>query len=154
MLSDFFFFFWLHWVFIAARRALCCCAWVFSSCRKRGLLSDCTGWASLCGGFSCRRALALGHMGFSSCSAWAQLPHSIWDPSSQIRHETRVPCIVRPTPNHWITREVPRYPQIFSLREPKYKGKCGPCIKMREMLDSTIWKTRAPWPPVEPRMDS
>ena len=128
------------------------CTGLFVAVHRRSLVAEsggyshCTVWASLCGGFSCCRALALGHMGFSSCGAWAQLPHGIWDPSSQIRDETHFPCIVRPTPNHWITREVPRYSQIFRLREPKYKGKCGPCIKMHEMLDSTIRKTRAPWP--------
>ena len=68
---------------------------------ESGGYSHCTVWASLCGGFSCCRALALGHTGFSSCGAWAQLPHGIWDPSSQIRDETHFPCIVRPTPNHW-----------------------------------------------------
>ena len=44
---------------------LCCCARLFSSCGKWGLLSSCSVQASLCGGFSCCRARALGRTGFS-----------------------------------------------------------------------------------------
>ena len=33
--------------------------------------SSCAMWASHCGGFSCYRAQAVGHAGFSSCSSWA-----------------------------------------------------------------------------------
>ena len=44
----------------------------FSSCGEQGLLSSCGGRASHCSGFSCCRAQALGHTGFSSCSTWAQ----------------------------------------------------------------------------------
>ena len=47
-----------------------CCAWAFSSCRKRGLLSSCGGKASYCGGFSCCGVWALGRLGFSSCGTW------------------------------------------------------------------------------------
>ena len=39
----------------------------------------------------------------------SQLPCSMWDPSSQTRHPTHVPCIGRQSLNHRITREVP-YP--------------------------------------------
>ena len=46
------FYFWLHWVFVAAQS--------FSSCSERGLLLSCGAWASHCGGFSCCRAQALG----------------------------------------------------------------------------------------------
>ena len=38
----------------------------FSSYGKQGLLSDCSARASHCGDFSCCRAQALGHSGFSS----------------------------------------------------------------------------------------
>ena len=41
---------WVFWVFIAE--------WAFSSCAEQ---------ASRCGGCSCCRAQALGHVGFSSC---------------------------------------------------------------------------------------
>ena len=34
-----------------------------------------------CGGFSCRRARALVPMGFNSCGAWTQLPHSMENPA-------------------------------------------------------------------------
>ena len=45
--------------------------------------------------------------GFSSCIAWAQLLHGMWDLSSLTRDWTCVPCIGRQTLNHWTTREVP-----------------------------------------------
>ena len=48
---------------------------------EQGLLSSCSVWASLGGRFSCFREQALGHAGFSSCSAQAQLPHGMWNPS-------------------------------------------------------------------------
>ena len=37
-----------------------CSAWAFSGCSKQGLLSSWDVWASLCSGFSCCRAQALG----------------------------------------------------------------------------------------------
>ena len=48
------------------------CAWAFSSCSKRGLLSSCSVRASHYGGFSCCGAWALGHSDFSSCGTQAQ----------------------------------------------------------------------------------
>ena len=54
---------------------LCCCTGFPLSCSKKGLLSSCAAWASLCRGFSCCRALVAGQsrvQGFSSCSTWAQ----------------------------------------------------------------------------------
>ena len=39
----------------------------FFNCSKRGLLFSCSVWASHCDGFSCCRAQALEHAGFSSC---------------------------------------------------------------------------------------
>ena len=43
----------------------------FSLVGEPGLLSSCGGWASHCGGFFCE-AQAVGLLGFSSCSMWAQ----------------------------------------------------------------------------------
>ena len=40
-----------------------CCMWAFSSCGEQGLLLTCSAQASLCGGFSCCGAWALGHVG-------------------------------------------------------------------------------------------
>ena len=57
------FLFWLNWVFIASCR-------LFSSCGEWKLLSSCGVQASHCSDFSCG-AQALGHLGFSSCGAWA-----------------------------------------------------------------------------------
>ena len=56
-----------------------CCAWAFSGCSKQELLSSWDVWASLCSGFSCCRAEALDHEGFSSCGPRAQFPHSMWN---------------------------------------------------------------------------
>ena len=45
----------------------------FSSCYKQqGLLSSFSAWASRCGGFSCCEAGVVEHVGFNSCSTWAQ----------------------------------------------------------------------------------
>ena len=43
-----------------------CCALAFSSRGERGLLSSCGARASHCGGFSCRRAQALGLSNFGT----------------------------------------------------------------------------------------
>ena len=57
------FYFWLCWVFVAAR--------AFSSCGEQGLLSSCGAQASHCSELSCCRARAPGRMAFSSCSSQA-----------------------------------------------------------------------------------
>ena len=44
----------------------------FSSCDEQMLLSSCGVQTSHCTGFSRFGAGALGHVGFSSCSTWAQ----------------------------------------------------------------------------------
>ena len=54
------FYFWLHWVFVAAQ------VFLFHLVVKEG--SCCSLTASHCGAFYCCRAQALGHMGFRSCS--------------------------------------------------------------------------------------
>ena len=46
--------------------------------------------------------------GLSSRGAQAQLPHGVCDPSFLTRGQTHIPCTRRQTPNHWVTREVPR----------------------------------------------
>ena len=51
---------------------------LFSSCGDQGLLSSCSALASHCGSFSCCGAQTLEH-GLSSCGAWAQLPHGMWE---------------------------------------------------------------------------
>ena len=55
-----------------AALGLCCCVWAFSSCGEQGPLSS--FW---CAGFSLQWLLlswrpGSRHMGFSSCSRWAQ----------------------------------------------------------------------------------
>ena len=63
-----------------------CCVQAFSRCREQGLLSRFGVRASHCGGFSCCRARTLGTWasvagacGLSSCGAWTQLSHYMWD---------------------------------------------------------------------------
>ena len=58
------FYFWLHWVFVAAQ------VFLFHLVVKEG--SCCSLTASHCGAFYCCRAQALGHMGFSSFGTQAQ----------------------------------------------------------------------------------
>ena len=76
--SRFFFnLFILFYLFLAAL-GLFCCAWVFSSCGKRGATLHCSVWASHCSGFSCcgaralvaRASVVLAH-GLSSCGSQA-----------------------------------------------------------------------------------
>ena len=59
-------YFWLHWAFTATQ--------AFSLvAMEGGLLSSYGVWASHYGSFSCCRASALGHSGFSSCGTWAPI---------------------------------------------------------------------------------
>ena len=72
-----FLFYFKIYLFLAAL-GLHWCTPAFSSCEEQGLCN----WgkqASHCGGFSCCRARVPGRMGFSSCGAWAELPHGMWD---------------------------------------------------------------------------
>lgn len=43
----------------------------------------------------------------SGCMTWADLPHIMWDLSSQITDWTHNPCIERWVLNQWTIREVP-----------------------------------------------
>ena len=73
-----------------AALSLCCFAWAFFSCGKRGLYSSCGVWASHCNGFS-GGAQALESAGFSicssralncglsSCGSWSYLLHGMWN---------------------------------------------------------------------------
>ena len=63
----------LCWVFVAVRLLSLVAV-------ERGLLSSCNPQASHCDGFSCFRAWVVGCMGFISCTTWAQLPLSMWNP--------------------------------------------------------------------------
>ena len=56
--------FCLHWVFVAVRG--------LSLVASSGATLHRDAWVSHCGVFSCCGAQALGHVGFSSCGAWAQ----------------------------------------------------------------------------------
>ena len=99
----FVFYFWLHWVFVAA-------------CRL-SLVVVSRGYSSLwCAGFSLWWLLLLRSTGswcagFSSCGTWAQFlwrmglvaPQHLG--SSRTRARIRVPCIGRQILNHCATRE-------------------------------------------------
>ena len=95
---------------------------LFSSCRKQGLFSSCSVWASHCSGFSWCEAWALGAWasvlgahGLTSCSSWA-LEHKLnscgtqayllrgrWD----LPGVGSYPCLLlgRQIPSHYTTRE-------------------------------------------------
>ena len=75
---------------------------VFSLVSGTRAILGCDVWAFHCGGFSCCRARALGHVGFSSCGlqtlehglscgTWFQLLHGMWDlPGPDIEPESVV----------------------------------------------------------------
>ena len=72
-------YFWLHWVFVAVHGLSLVVA-------SRGH-SSCSALASHCSGLSCCgarapgvRASAVVARGLSSCGAWAQFVHGMWDP--------------------------------------------------------------------------
>ena len=52
--------------------------------------------------------------GFSICDTWTQLPHSMWDLSSQTRDWRCFPCIARCILNHWTIREIPQ--EVFGCK--------------------------------------
>ena len=64
----FLFVFFKFYLFISGYAGSLLCK-LFSSCSEQGLHSSCATPASHCGVFSCCRAWALGHVGFSSCSS-------------------------------------------------------------------------------------
>ena len=112
----YFIYFWLRWVFVAARGL--------------SLVAVSGGYSSLrCAGFSLRWLLLLRstgsrRAGFSSCGTWAQQlwlegsrakAQQLWRTgfiapqhvgSSRARARTRVPCVGRRILNHCTTREV------------------------------------------------
>ena len=87
-----FIYLWLHWVLAAAYRLF--------PVVERGLLSSCR----------CRLLVVVASLvaELSSCDAWAQLPHGMWDFSSLTRDRTHIPCTGRQIVNHWTLREVRR----------------------------------------------
>ena len=99
-------YFWLHWVFVAARGlSLVAASGGYSSLRCAGFLLL---WLLLLRSTGSRRA------GFSSCSMQAQqlwcmglvAPRHVG--SSWTRAQTHVPCIGRQILNHCAAREVPQ----------------------------------------------
>ena len=61
LMNCLFYYFWLHWVFVAVTGLSLVAA-------SRTTLSGCSAWASHCGGFSCR-TWTLESLGFNSCVA-------------------------------------------------------------------------------------
>ena len=109
-------YFWLHWVFVAARGlSLVAVSGGYSSLGCTVLL-----WRLLL-----LQSTGSRHAGFSSCDAWAQWlwlmgsraqAQKLWRTglvaprhvgSSRIRDRTRVPCIGRRVLDHYATGEVP-----------------------------------------------
>ena len=91
-----FFFFWLHWVFVAARGL--------------SLVVASGGYSSLwCVGFSLRWLLLLWstgsrHVRFSGCSTGLVAPRHVGS-SQRTRDRTHAPCIGRRILNHWKLQE-------------------------------------------------
>ena len=132
----FYFYFWLHWVLVAARRifteacrifrcstrVLRCGPQASLQLRRAGFLSLVVAqglqgtWALQlwragsrgCGLYSLQPLVEVQEL--SSCGTRAQLSCGMWDLSSLPRDRTRVPCIVRRLLYHWTTREVPTQP--------------------------------------------
>ena len=77
------------------------CAWAFSSCSKRGLLSSFSVRASHCDGFSCCGSEALRCAGFSSCGQGFRCPVACGILPDQGLNQ--YPCVSRQTLNHWST---------------------------------------------------
>ena len=112
---SFYYYYWLHWVFVVACRltlvvgsgsySLVCLWWVGTHC-----------------GSFCRGAQALGHE-LSSCEGLLRhtglvAPQHV--ESSWTRDWTRVPCIGRRTLYHWTTREI-RDISIFEGKNSTHK---------------------------------
>ena len=75
---EFFFFnFYLICSFLVTL-GLCCCLWVFSSCREQGLLFSCSPRASHCAGLSCCRAWAVARR-----ASVAEAPR-LWSSDSEV----------------------------------------------------------------------
>ena len=97
-------YFWLHWVFAAARRlSLVAVTGGQSSLR---CASFSLWWLHLLPALVARASVALQHVG-----------------SSQTRDRTRVPCIGRQTLNHCATREVPMLQNLHERNRVKIKLK-------------------------------
>ena len=99
------FHFWLRWVFVAA------CGLSLVVARGDYSLLWCTGFSLQC--LLLLQSTGSSHVGFSSCSTWAQ---ELWCTglvalqhvgSSWTRARTCVPCTGRRILNHCTTREVP-----------------------------------------------
>ena len=107
----FFFFFWLHWVFVAARG-------LFSSCSEQGLLLEVCKPLTVVASPVAEHGLqarGLQQLWLAGSRAQAQ---QLWRTglvapwlvgSSRTRARTRVPCIGRRILNHCAIREVPTF---------------------------------------------
>ena len=90
-----FIYFWLHWVFVAARR--------LSLVVRAGAILCCSTQASHCGGFSCCRAPAPEALAQQS---WCMGLVALWHVGASLtRDQTCVPCIGRIL-KQWTTKEV------------------------------------------------
>lgn len=66
----------------------------------------------------------------------SSFPCGRWDPSSQTRDQTHIPCTARQTPNHWTTREVPP-----SISKEIISSQSGRCTVPLFLLFSIWWKS-------------
>ena len=101
------YYFWLHWVFVAA--------WATSQRGQRGLLSSCGTGCSQCWPLLMRSAGSSAQAPVAVAPTLSSTGSIMWCVGlvaqqnvgfSQIRDQTRVPCTGRWILNHWTTREV------------------------------------------------
>ena len=100
-----FFYFWLHWIFIAAcGLSLVLVSRNYSLVVGHGISSS--------GSFSCCRARSLKHVSFSSCGFWAQLPCGTWNHSSWSGNKLISPALT----GKFLSTGPPRSPHGSLLR--------------------------------------
>ena len=95
--------------FFLATLVLGCCVRALSSRSEQGLLSSCGAQASRCSGSFCCGAQALG-LGTAVVVHGLTFREACGILGSWTRDQTCVSCIVKHTPNHRTTTEVPSLP--------------------------------------------
>ena len=101
--------------------------------------------ASHCDGFSCCRAGAMGHVGFSSCVVWAQQLWltglvALWHVrSSRMRDQTCVPCAGRSVLYRWTTRGLQVWQFLFYRKGNRNSQKLSNFSKVTQPIKLTFW---------------
>ena len=119
--KNYLFYFWLHWIFIAA----CGLSLVMVS-RNYSLVVG--NGISLSGSFSYCRARSLKHVSFSSCGSWASLPCGMWDHSSYSGNKLISPALT----GEFLSTGPPRSPH-------------GSFLRWKWKSFSHVWLFATPW---------